>query len=124
MGVPLRGDTDDGDSMPPYMVVKWVVCAATSSGDFDTEVQSALVGRVGVNEGDIADLKYTAQGVIPSSIVVGSGSASVAADGTVTFVGASSVALNDAFDGVSPDMSLYEISFQLVTSVRPPYIGE
>lgn len=47
------------------------------------------------------------QGQIPSSVQVGSGSASVAADGTVTFSGASSVSLNGVFDGLGADM--YEI---------------
>lgn len=43
------------------------------------------------------------QGQIPSSVVVGSGSATVAADGTVTFSGASSVSLNGVFDGIGAD---------------------
>lgn len=42
-------------------------------------------------------------GQIPSSVVVGSGSASVADDGTVTFTGASSVSLNGVFDGLGAD---------------------
>lgn len=44
------------------------------------------------------------KGQIPSSVVVGSGSASVAADGTVTATGCSSVSLNDIFDGTGPDI--------------------
>lgn len=40
------------------------------------------------------------QGVIPSSVVVSSGSASVAADGTVTFSGLASISLNGIFDSL------------------------
>ena len=43
-------------------------------------------------------------GVIPSSVAVGSGSATVAADGTVTFTGCTSVSLNDVFDGLGADI--------------------
>ena len=43
------------------------------------------------------------KGVIPSSVVVGSGSASVATDGTVTFTDVSSVSLNGVFDGLGGD---------------------
>lgn len=43
------------------------------------------------------------QGVIPSSVNVGSGSYSVATDGTVSFTGVSSVSLNGVFDGLGMD---------------------
>ena len=43
------------------------------------------------------------KGVIPSSVVVGSGSATVATDGTVTFTAVSSVSLNGVFDGLGGD---------------------
>ena len=55
-----------------------------------------------------------AQGVIPSSVAVGSGSASVDADGLVTFTGVSSLSLNDVFDGVGGDM--YELYVRAVSS--------
>ncbi len=55
------------------------------------------------------------QGIIPSSVVVGSGSASVGTDGTVTFTGASSVSLNDIFDGLGADM--YQFYFSCRSSV-------
>lgn len=47
------------------------------------------------------------QGVIPSSVNVGSGSYSVATDGTVSFTGVSSVSLNGVFDGLG--MDTYEV---------------
>jgi microcystin-dependent protein len=31
------------NNLQPYTVVKWIICAASSSGNFDTEVQTALV---------------------------------------------------------------------------------
>lgn len=43
------------------------------------------------------------QGRIPSSVQVASGSSSTAADGTVTFTGASRVSLNGVFDGLGMD---------------------
>lgn len=55
------------------------------------------------------------RGVIPSSIVVGSGSASVSEDGTITFTGVSSLSLNDIFDGI--DLDMYEIFFNCIASV-------
>lgn len=47
------------------------------------------------------------QGVIPSSVNVGSGSYSVATDGTITFSGVSSISLNGVFDGLGAD--IYEV---------------
>lgn len=46
---------------------------------------------------------FAGRPMIPSSVVVGSGSATVADDGTVSFTGASSVSLNDVFDGLGAD---------------------
>jgi hypothetical protein len=34
------------NNLQPYTVVKWIICAASSSGNFDTEVQTALVTKV------------------------------------------------------------------------------
>lgn len=59
-------------------------------------------------------LELRPQGKVPSSVTVGSGSASIAADGTVTFTGCSSVALNGVFDGVGADE--YMILVALTTS--------
>jgi len=69
--------------------------------------------RVGINEGDIAALETLTRGQIPSSIVVGSGSASVDAFGLITFSVASSVSLNDVFDGLGGDV--YELYVRAVS---------
>lgn len=61
-----------------------------------------------------ARLAKPVQGQVPSSVVVGSGSALVAADGTVTFTGVSSLSLNGVFDGTGGDM--YEITFDYTTA--------
>lgn len=55
------------------------------------------------------------QGRIPSSVGVGSGSASVAADGTVNFSGASSIRLDGVFDGTGSD--IYAVYMDAVRSV-------
>ena len=68
-----------------------------------------VIGRVGG-----AVRVRAAQGVIPSSVAVGSGSASVDADGLITFTGVSSVSLNDVFDGVGGDV--YELYLRAVSS--------
>lgn len=47
--------------------------------------------------------KNPQMGQLPSTVVVGSGSASVTPDCTVLFNGASSVSLNDIFDGIGAD---------------------
>jgi microcystin-dependent protein len=39
---PQGGDAGH-NNLQPYTVVKWIICAASSSGNFDTEVQTALV---------------------------------------------------------------------------------
>ena len=46
LATPLDGVTDSASSVQPSVVVNWVVCIASASGDFDTEVQTALVSRV------------------------------------------------------------------------------
>jgi hypothetical protein len=50
------------------------------------------------------------QGVIPSSVAVGSGSATVDSDGLITFTGVSSLSLNGVFDGLGGDM--YRITIE------------
>jgi microcystin-dependent protein len=42
---PQGGDAGH-NNLQPYTVVKWIICAASSSGNFDTEVQTALVTNV------------------------------------------------------------------------------
>lgn len=63
-------------------------------------LEAAYGTRMGDAESAITALETRPQGVIPSSVVVGSGSASVATDGTVTLSGCSSVSLRDVFDGL------------------------
>lgn len=58
-------------------------------------------------QGLIEAIRSGRQGRIPSSVVIGSGSASVAADGTISFTGVSRISLNDVFDGAG--MDCYEI---------------
>lgn len=64
----------------------------------------------------ISKKQLVPQGQIPSSVTVGSGSASVAADGTVTFTGCSSVSLNGVFDGTGADIYEIYISFSNSTA--------
>jgi microcystin-dependent protein len=40
------GGDQPHNNLQPYTVVKWIICAASSSGNFDTEVQTALVTNV------------------------------------------------------------------------------
>lgn len=54
------------------------------------------------------------QGRIPSSVEVGAGTASVADDGSVSFINASAVSLNGVFDGLGQDM--YDIFIELSSS--------
>jgi hypothetical protein len=100
------------------VVDRRVVILGRSGGDFDPAVLTALAGDVADLAGDVAPLvalePLLLRGVIPSSVVVGSGSASVAADGTVTYTGVSSVSLNDVFGGLGAD--IYEVVAWMVTS--------
>jgi hypothetical protein len=68
------------------------------------------------NGSGAATFAPTAQGLtllIPSSVVVGSGSGSVSATGTVTFSGASSVSINDVFSATYDN---YRIVFTGIAS--------
>ena len=111
-GVALEGSTDASSSIQPSVVVKWIVCAVTSSGDFDTVVQAALVARTTALETFVSSAQ---QIVVPASVAVGSGSASIAADGVVTFTGCSSVSLNNVFNGLG--MDIYDVIVTLAGSV-------
>lgn len=53
--------------------------------------------------------------VVPTSVTVGSGTASVSSTGVVTFTGASSVSLNGVFSAIHPSQS-YHMAGQLVAS--------
>lgn len=68
VGTPLGGATDVGSSVQPSVVVNWVVCVATSSGEFDTEVQTALVASVNAIEARTAvQDRYTAAALLTTS---------------------------------------------------------
>lgn len=87
--------------------------AETATGTDNTRIVSPLRLR--------EELLKPVYGVIPTSVAVGSGSASVAAEGTVTFTGASTVSLNGVFDGTGGDM--YDVYFQLKgTSANNVYL--
>lgn len=91
------------NNVQPSVVVKWIVCAATSSGAFDTAVQTALVNRVGVLE------TQGPRPIIPSSVsVVGAGSSyTINADGTISVVGATSVVFNGILKNNGHRFKLY-----------------
>lgn len=67
----------------------------------------------------IPHLAAPLQGVIPSSVVVDTGSATVAADGTVSFSGCSTVALNGVFNGVGADeyMAIVSVTTSVAATV-------
>jgi microcystin-dependent protein len=104
------GQTGGGGShnnLQPYMALKYIIKLSGGIGVLDNTIESVLIDRMGVVE---TIQQRQPRGVIPSSVVVGSGSASVAADGTITFTGASSVSLNGVFDGLGGDM--YRITIE------------
>jgi hypothetical protein len=68
---------------------------------------------------DILDAPTGLKKVVPSSVAVGSGSGSVSASGTVTFSGASSVALNGVF---SSNYTNYKIVFNATSGSGALYI--
>jgi len=89
--------------------------SAGSSFYTRAQVDTAFYTKTQLNAGQLDSRYYTEseidnlfkksqQGQIPSTVVVGSGSASVAADGTVTATGCSSVSLNDIFDGLGSEI--------------------
>lgn len=68
----------------------------------DAEARAMASGSLALTPANLAPL-LAGRSIIPSSVVVGSGSATVAADGTVSFTGCSSVSLIDVFDGLGWD---------------------
>jgi microcystin-dependent protein len=52
--VQFSGGDEPHNNLQPYTVVKWIICAATSSGNFDTEVQTALVTSVSALQASVA----------------------------------------------------------------------
>lgn len=114
-------DEDDVATATAKGIVELATNAETQTGTDSTRavtpqgLASVVTPTMLTEVNDRLDLlEYRPQGVIPSSVVVGSGSASVAADGTVTFTGVSSISLNGVFDGVGGDV--YEIEVSLLTS--------
>lgn len=90
----------------------------TARATTPASVASAFYSKTLLDGGQLDNRYYTEteinalfagvkQGQVPSSVAVGSGSASVASDGTVTFTAVSSVALNAVFDGLG--MDAYEV---------------
>lgn len=64
----LSGATDLASTIQPSVVVNWVICAASSSGDFDFEVQTALVNQVSALDSKI-NSRPTAVGSFAGGIV-------------------------------------------------------
>lgn len=83
-----------------------IVGAATDQAVTPAGLKAAALDRIAAIEA----LPPT-RGVVPSSVVVGSGSASVAADGTVSFAGCSSISLNGVFNGAGADAYLIYIRY-------------
>jgi len=82
-------------------------------------ITGADAGRAVTPAGLAAVRALPVRGVVPSSVVVGSGSASVASDGTITFTGVSSVSLNDVFDGLGGDVYRVVLNIATGTDMRP-----
>lgn len=51
------GSDQPHNNLQPYTVVKWIICAASSSGNFDTEVQTALVSNVSTLQTSVSTLQ-------------------------------------------------------------------
>ncbi|MGL4998044.1 MAG: phage tail protein [Cetobacterium sp.] len=65
----ITGDRSH-NNLQPYTVVKWIICATTSTGDFNTEVQSALVAQVdALDLRTAAGTRYTAAGTLTTGYV-------------------------------------------------------
>ena len=95
------GDTDLGSSIQPYQVVNYIIKAtagvSTNDSTFVTRV-GAVETRVGAEEVLSAGLnKSGLVPIVPTSVSVGSGTATVATDGTITFSGASGVSIDGVF---------------------------
>lgn len=100
----IFGTTAAESSLQPYRVVKYIIKATGDIGVVNSTVETALLNRIADLETKLATGPRV---VIPQSVVVGSGSASVNPDGLITFSGCSSISLNGVFDGLAGDA--YEI---------------
>ena len=100
----VYGTTETASSLPPYRVEKYIIKSAGGIGVVSSTVETALLERVATLENM---LRRGPRRVIPSSVAVGSGTASVDSDGLINFSGCTSVSLNGIFDGLGGDA--YEI---------------
>lgn len=116
-GIAIGGNTDSGSSIQPYQVANYIIkySAANTPGD------SELATRVGALETatNLTNLSGLVP-VIPSSITVGSGTATASSVGVITVTGASSVSLNNIFDDPYGE---YVVQYTLQTSAntRPTF---
>lgn len=93
-GIGIFGDTDAGSNLSPYIVVNYIIKASAGWTAGDSE----LATRVGALEtADATTNKSGLVPVIPTSVSVGSGSASISSAGVVTFSGVSSLSFNGIF---------------------------
>jgi hypothetical protein len=94
ISISSKGSTQAHNNLQPYLVVNYIIKATAgwTAGDSElatrlgaVETASATTNRAGLVP------------VVPSSVAVGSGSATVSPDGIVAFTGASFVRLNNLF---------------------------
>lgn len=82
------------NNLQPYLVVNYIIKASAgwTAGDSElaTRVGAVETANAGANKSGLVP-------IVPSSVAVGSGSASVSTNGFITYSGASSVSLNDVF---------------------------
>lgn len=103
------------NNIQPSVVVNWVVCVATSSGDFDTEVQTALVSTVNDHESRLDILEASDwEIVVPSGVnALGSSATIDSSTGAVTIAaGCTRIRLDGILD------PLYEIEIHCDLEVQ------
>jgi microcystin-dependent protein len=69
--VQFSGGDEPHNNLQPYTVVKWIICAASSSGNFDTEVQTALVTNVSTLQTGQAALQTSVAAIQTRPIISG-----------------------------------------------------
>lgn len=101
------------NNLQPYLVTNYIIKATSgwSAGD------SELATRVGALEAAPAGLVR----IVPTSVAVGSGSASVSSTGLITFSGVSSISLNNIFSSSFQHYRL-TISATLAAGAQLAYI--
>lgn len=113
-------NTGGGQAHPivqPSAVGVWCVVAASTIGEYDPIVQAALVAQVAA----LNTLSTRAR--VPASVVTGSGSYSLDADGVVNFVGCSYVALNGIVQDLDPNEGPVALYFGFVNPTGPSQPG-